>query len=90
MFAILLPYVNVEVVTLSFFQDHLYSLPDPAVLKRRLDEATAKAESLYKQARNTSDREKRLRTTLESTLAELREKSMVTAELKAQLAVYSG
>ena len=65
-------------------------MPEPQVLKRRLDEAADKAESLYKQARNTSYREKRLRATLKSTLAELRENSMVTEELKAQLAVYSG
>ena len=60
------------------------------MLKRRLDEAEGKVESLSKQARNTSDREKRLRAALQATQAELRENSMVTEELKAQLAFYSG
>ena len=72
------------------FQEHLYSLPDPRELKRRLDGASETVQSLQKQARNTVRREKRLRATLHSTLEELRDNAMVTAELKAQLAVYSG
>ena len=63
-------------------------MPEPEELKRRLDETASKAESLCKKARNAWLREKRLRATLTSSLNELHEKSLVTEELKAQLAVY--
>ncbi|XP_022062462.2 THAP domain-containing protein 6-like [Acanthochromis polyacanthus] len=56
--------------------DHGYALPaSPTALKIRLNEALARVESLEREKKNAMAREKRAKTTVESLLGDLMEKS---------------
>uniref|UniRef100_A0A665T471 Uncharacterized protein n=1 Tax=Echeneis naucrates TaxID=173247 RepID=A0A665T471_ECHNA len=74
----------------SFYQDHGYALPaSPTALKTRLNEATARVESLEREKMNAMAREKRAKTTVKSLLGGLREKNLINEELKERLELYS-
>lgn len=74
----------------TFQQDHGYAVASNDALKQKLFEAQERVEVLKKQVRNAKDRERRTKKTLKTVLAELKEKNLITQELKTKLDMYSG
>ncbi|KAM8890213.1 THAP domain-containing protein 6-like isoform 4-T5 [Synchiropus picturatus] len=71
--------------------DHSYALPaSPAALKARLNAALARVESLEHARRNCMIRERRAKKNLDALLEELRETSLINAELRQRLEGDSG
>ncbi|XP_057695834.1 THAP domain-containing protein 6-like isoform X2 [Corythoichthys intestinalis] len=70
--------------------DHSYTLPSAAILRRRLDEALDRIDSLERESRNAKVRESRSKETVRCLIDELREKKLINEELKDRLDLYSG
>nr|XP_061797068.1 THAP domain-containing protein 6-like [Nerophis lumbriciformis] len=71
-------------------KDHSYTLPSAAILRRRLDEALDRIDSLERESRNAKVRESRSKETVRCLIDELREKKLINEELKDRLDLYSG
>ena len=69
--------------------DHTYALPDAKILKRRLDFLVNKIEDHQSKQTNVNKREKRLRLSLSSILAELKERRILTEDMHLKLQAYS-
>ncbi|KAG2471421.1 ASTER protein, partial [Polypterus senegalus] len=71
--------------------EHLYAAPpSPDRLKDKLTQAQARVEELQRQLRNAKDRERRCKMTLKSLLVDLKDRNLITEELKQKLGLYSG
>ncbi|XP_019741655.1 THAP domain-containing protein 6-like isoform X1 [Hippocampus comes] len=70
--------------------DHAYALPPACLLKKRLDEALARVESLERDSRNAKIRESRAKQTVRCLIDELKEKDLINIELQDRLDFYSG
>ena len=71
------------------FQDHSYST-STGKLKRKFLQATDQLEVLSKKLKNTARREKRAKGTRTNLCAELYEKNLINAELRAKLESFGG
>ncbi|XP_039626432.1 THAP domain-containing protein 6-like [Polypterus senegalus] len=70
--------------------EHLYAAPpSPDRLKDKLTQAQARVEELQRQLRNAKDRERRCKMTLKSLLVDLKDRNLITEELKQKLGLYS-
>ncbi|XP_051933765.1 THAP domain-containing protein 6-like isoform X3 [Hippocampus zosterae] len=74
----------------SHTTDHSYTLPPACLLKKRLDEALARVESLERDSRNAKIRESRAKQTVRCLIDELKEKDLINIELQDRLDFYSG
>nr|XP_049580819.1 THAP domain-containing protein 2 isoform X2 [Syngnathus scovelli] len=70
--------------------DHSYALPSACLLRKRLDEALARVESLERENRNAKIRESRAKERLHCLFDELKEKNLINIELQDKLDFYSG
>lgn len=64
--------------------DHQYAL-DPVTVKKKLIEAQERVEKLQRILRNARDRERRHKKIVKSLLRKLKDKNMLTKELKQEL-----
>ncbi|XP_077422164.1 THAP domain-containing protein 6-like isoform X2 [Vanacampus margaritifer] len=81
---------NIENVSQYHAPDHSYSLPSAVLLKKRLDEALARVESLERESRNAKIRESRAKDTVRCLIDQLKEKDLINIELQDKLDFYSG
>lgn len=71
--------------------DHPYSLPAcPKAIKAKLDEASARVRKLEREKSNALARERRAKKNMQAVLEELKEKNLISEELKDKLECYSG
>ncbi|XP_051530543.1 uncharacterized protein LOC127427151 [Myxocyprinus asiaticus] len=72
-------------------EDHSYALPaSPTGLKARLREDLVRVESLEREMRNVTDRERRAKNTVQDLLEDLKGKNVINEEAKERLNFYSG
>ena len=65
-------------------------MPSPDTLKRKLDSAAAREDSLMKKLRNATDRQKHSKVTCKRVTDELHQLHVINDELKLKLKSYSG
>ncbi|XP_061638411.1 THAP domain-containing protein 6-like [Phyllopteryx taeniolatus] len=70
--------------------DHSYTLPSATPLKKKLDQALARVESLERENRNAKIRESRAKQMVRCLLDELKEKNLINKELQDRIDFYSG